>query len=140
VATNCPRRVIDPGIQSAAWPSSNERCCLQPLLRASSFFFAFVGDFALRPSLALSLFAVIFFYVELSKPIPVPKATFHPYYLSFTPKWEKILNDYKLIDGPDEWTRLNTLLDTMPEKERGAIRSYLNFQCYRNRKKTVFRR
>jgi hypothetical protein len=102
------------------------------LLLAAAFagffvFFAIAGGFALRPSLALSLFAAILFYAEFSKPIEAPKRRFSPYSLSVHPKWEKLLSDYKIITGPEEWAEVNATLDAMPEQERGAIRSPMYF-------------
>jgi hypothetical protein len=88
-------------------------------------FFVFIGDFSFRPSFALSLLFAFLFYAEFAKPFEAEKPTFHPYYLCITPKWEKLLIDYEIIRGPEGWAECNAILDSRPEKERGAIRSHM---------------
>jgi hypothetical protein len=90
--------------------------------------FLYAAHFSLSQTIVLTIaLTTISWQLISNQSSAKPQLQFTPYYMVVYPNWPRILIDFKIISGAEEWRSLSSQFDASPEKTFGVGRFLLYF-------------
>jgi hypothetical protein len=86
-------------------------------------FMRYAGDFPTQQAAVLTIAALIVYELYGKLRARAVVDTFTPFAVSILPNWFQLLSDFRLIQGEEEWHRLQEEIDKLPISDYAVFRS-----------------